>query len=109
MMSGYFHNKEATAATIDSEGWLHTGDIGCYDEQGYFTILDRTKEMIKVKALQVVPSELENVILKHPNVVEVGVVGVPDDRLGEAPRAYVVVSAPTSEAEIKELVHIHTS
>ncbi|KAK8751129.1 hypothetical protein OTU49_013101, partial [Cherax quadricarinatus] len=104
MMSGYFHNKEATAATIDSEGWLHTGDIGCYDEQGYFTILDRTKEMIKVKALQVVPSELENVILKHPNVVEVGVVGVPDDRLGEAPRAYVVVSAPTSEAEIKEFV-----
>ncbi|KAG7157935.1 4-coumarate--CoA ligase 3-like 4 [Homarus americanus] len=106
MMSGYFQNTDATSAIFDKEGWLYSGDIGRYDEEGFFTIVDRTKELIKVKALQVAPSELEDVILQHPKVVEVGVVGVPDERLGEAPRAYVVTSAPTTETDIKEFVKL---
>ncbi|XP_045606794.2 uncharacterized protein [Procambarus clarkii] len=90
MMSGYHNNPKATAETIDSEGWLHTGDVGHYDEEGFFKIVDRTKELIKVKAFQVSPSELEDVIRQHPDVLDVGVVGVQHDRLGEAPRAFVV-------------------
>ncbi|XP_042213614.1 4-coumarate--CoA ligase-like [Homarus americanus] len=103
-LSGYLNNPAATAETIDSEGWIHSGDIGSFDEEGFFRIVDRTKEFIKVKGNQVAPSELEGLILQHPNVVEVGVVGVPDDRLGEVPRAYVVTSAPTTQTEIKEFV-----
>nr|XP_027211375.1 4-coumarate--CoA ligase-like [Penaeus vannamei] len=100
MMKGYFQNPTATAETIDADGWLHTGDVGHYDERGFFKIVDRTKELIKVKGLQVSPSELEDLLRRCPAVVDVGVVGVPDDRLGEAPRAYVVTSKMVSEAFI---------
>ncbi|ROT80792.1 hypothetical protein C7M84_000459 [Penaeus vannamei] len=101
IMQGYFKNPTATAETIDADGWLHTGDIGHYDERGFFKIVDRTKELIKVKGLQVSPSELEDLLRQCPAVVDVGVVGVPDDRLGEAPRAYVVTSKMVSE----EFIH----
>ncbi|XP_069168779.1 uncharacterized protein [Procambarus clarkii] len=104
MMTGYYRKPDATSATIDSEGWLHSGDIGSCDEEGSFAIVDRIKDLIKVKALQVSPSELEEVVLQHPKVVEVSVVGVPDSRIGEAPRAYVVTSAPTTQDEITKFV-----
>ncbi|KAK4321332.1 hypothetical protein Pmani_007852 [Petrolisthes manimaculis] len=104
IMSGYDNNDKATQDTITEDGWVKSGDIGFYDEDGFFSVIDRSKELIKVKALQVAPSELEEVLLQHPKVVEAGVVGVPDERLGEAPRAYVVTSNPTTPNEIKEFV-----
>ena len=89
VMKGYYKNDKATAKTI-IDGWLHTGDIARYNEDGQFFIVDRLKELIKVKGLQVAPSELEDVIRRHPGVNDVAVVGVPDERAGELPRAYVV-------------------
>lgn len=109
MMTGYLNNEAATLATIDEDRWLHSGDIGYYDDKGSFTIVDRIKELIKVKALQVAPSELEEVLLQHPKVKEAGVTGVPHDRFGEAPRAYVVTSSPASEKEIHEFVASHVA
>jgi len=89
VMQGYYKNENATDKTI-IEGWLHTGDIAKYDDDGQFYIVDRLKELIKVKGLQVAPSEVEDLIRRHPGVNDVAVVGVPDDRAGELPRAYVV-------------------
>lgn len=89
VMKEYFNNSEATNKTI-IDGWLHTGDIATYDESKQFVIVDRLKELIKVKGLQVSPSELEDLIRRHPGVLDVAVVGVPDERLGESPRAYVI-------------------
>ncbi|XP_068218337.1 probable 4-coumarate--CoA ligase 1 isoform X2 [Palaemon carinicauda] len=92
MMTGYYRNEAATSSTIDSEGFLRSGDVGFIDSEGYVRIVDRTKELIKVKGLQVSPSEIENVLRKHPRVVDVGVVGVPHERYGEVPKAFVVAS-----------------
>ncbi|CAK1543171.1 unnamed protein product [Leptosia nina] len=91
VMKGYLNNEEATKETVDSEGWLHTGDVAYYDNEHYFYIVDRTKELIKVKGNQVSPTEIENVILQHPEVADVAVIGIPDERSGEVPRAYVVL------------------
>merc|ERR1711970_717182 len=88
-MPGYLNNSKATAESI-VDGWLHSGDIGYYDENKNVFIVDRLKELIKVKGLQVAPAELEDLIRRHPGVNDVAVVGVPDDRAGELPRAYVV-------------------
>lgn len=89
VMVGYHRNKVATKNTI-SEGWLHTGDVAKYREDGQFIIIDRLKELIKVKGFQVAPSELEDLIRQHEGVVEVAVTGIPDERAGELPRAYVI-------------------
>merc|ERR1719483_129002 len=89
VMVGYYRNDEATKDTIKN-GWLHTGDIAVVDKTGQYTIVDRLKELIKVKGLQVSPSELEDLIRRHPGVLDVAVIGVPDERTGEAPRAYVI-------------------
>jgi acyl-CoA synthetase (AMP-forming)/AMP-acid ligase II len=89
VMAGYYRNESATKKTV-IDGWLLTGDIANYDETGQFTIVDRLKELIKVKGLQVAPSELEDLIRRHPGVLDVAVVGVPDERSGELPRAYVI-------------------
>ncbi|XP_076032607.1 putative 4-coumarate--CoA ligase 3 [Oratosquilla oratoria] len=102
MMTGYLNRPDATSETIDSEGWLHTGDVGFYNEEGYFKIVDRTKELIKVKGLQVSPSEIEDVLLQHEAVQDVGVVGVPHDQLGEAPRAYIVLKKNVEEKAIHQ-------
>ena len=88
-MPGYFKNAKATAETI-IDGWLHSGDIGYYDEQGIVYLVDRKKELIKVKGLQVAPAELEDLIRGLAGVKDVAVIGIPDTRAGEAPRAYVV-------------------
>ncbi len=90
MMAGYLHNPEATAATIDGEGWLHTGDIARIDADGALFVVDRVKELIKVKGFQVAPAELEALLRAHPAVADAAVVPVPDERAGEVPKAYVV-------------------
>ncbi len=91
VMKGYLNNPEATAATIDADGWLHTGDVGFIDDDGHLTVVDRVKELIKVKGFQVAPAELEALLLTHPAVADAAVIGVPDDEAGELPRAFVVL------------------
>jgi acyl-CoA synthetase (AMP-forming)/AMP-acid ligase II len=91
VMKGYLNNPEATKATIDSEGWLHTGDIGHFDQDGYLYIVDRLKELIKYKGFQVAPSELEALLLTHPQISDAAVIGVPDVEAGEIPVAFIVV------------------
>lgn len=90
LMSGYHGNEDATRDVMTADGWLRTGDVARYDSEGYFYIVDRIKELIKVKGLQVSPTELEDELRGHPSVADVGVVGVSDARAGEVPRAYVV-------------------
>ena len=92
VMRGYLNNAEATAATVDAEGWLHTGDVAVVDSDGYFEIVDRLKELIKYKGFQVAPAELEALIITHPQVGDVAVIGVPDEEAGELPKAFVVAA-----------------
>ena len=91
VMSGYFEDDEQTAATIDADGWLHTGDIGSLDEAGYIKITDRKKDMYIVGGFNAYPAEIETSLLAHESIAEVAVVGVPDERLGEVGKAYVVL------------------
>ncbi|KIV99690.1 uncharacterized protein PV09_08681 [Verruconis gallopava] len=88
---GYLGNPVATADTFDKDGFVHTGDIGQFDEEGFLSITDRMKEMIKVKGIGIAPSELENLLLGHPIVSDVAVCGISDDRAGERPKAFVVL------------------
>jgi acyl-CoA synthetase (AMP-forming)/AMP-acid ligase II len=110
VMLGYLNNPEATARTIDAEGWLHTGDIACFDEAGQLFIRDRLKELIKVKGFQVAPAEVEAVLQSFPGVQDAAVIGVPDDEAGEVPMAFVVLAEGVQVADIfaflaKELSH----
>jgi 4-coumarate--CoA ligase len=86
------NNDAATGATIDDEGWLHTGDIGHFDSDGFLYVVDRLKELIKYKGFQVPPAELEGIILTHPAIADVAVIAVPDEEAGEIPKAFVVAS-----------------
>ncbi|XP_076765643.1 luciferin 4-monooxygenase [Xylocopa sonorina] len=90
IMKGYCNNEAATAATIDKDGWLHTGDVGYYDEEYYFFIVDRIKELIKYKGFQVPPAEMEAVLLMCPEVKDAAVIGLPDEAAGELPTAFIV-------------------
>lgn len=103
VMKGYLNNPEATAATVDGEGWLHTGDVGVVDEGGHLFIVDRLKELIKYKGFQVPPAELEALLLTHPEVADVAVIGVPDAQAGELPKAFVV-RAPGSDVQAVTLM-----
>jgi acyl-CoA synthetase (AMP-forming)/AMP-acid ligase II len=91
VMPGYLNNPEATAATIDEDGWLHTGDVGHVDEDDHFTIVDRLKELIKYKGFQVPPAELEALLVTHPSVADAAVIGIPDDEAGELPKAFIAL------------------
>ena len=98
VMKGYLNNDTATAETIDADGWLHTGDIGHFDHDGYLFLTDRVKELIKYKGFQVAPAELEATLLTHPGIADVAVIGVPDADAGEVPMAFIVTGsdpAPT--------------
>ena len=109
VMKGYLGNDEATAATVDADGWLHTGDVGKLDDAQHLYIVDRLKELIKYKGFQVPPAELEGVLINHAGVADVAVIGIPDDEAGEIPKAFVV-RAPGSEVgedELKALVAEH--
>ncbi|HEX6116317.1 MAG TPA: AMP-binding protein [Solirubrobacterales bacterium] len=101
VMKGYLGNDEATAATIDAEGWLHSGDIAVVDDEGSFEIVDRLKELIKYKGFQVPPAELEALLITHPKVQDVAVIGVADEEAGELPKAYIV---PGEEVDHEELM-----
>ncbi|CAG7728719.1 unnamed protein product [Allacma fusca] len=90
VMKGYFDNEGATNAVIDREGWFHTGDWGYFDEENYLFIVDRIKDIIKVKGFQVSPTEIENMLKEHAKVADVAVIGIPDFSAGELPRAFVV-------------------
>ena len=93
VMRGYFEDEAETRATIDERGWLHTGDVGIMDERGYLRITDRIKDMFIVGGFNAYPAEIENLMLRHPGIAQVAVVGVPDDRLGEVGMAFVVPRA----------------
>jgi len=109
VMTGYLNNPAATAETIDEEGWLHTGDIAIIDEHGHMSIVDRLKELIKFKGFQVAPAELEALIITHPDVADVAVIGVPDEEAGEVPKAFVTprAGAEVTLGAIQELVSEH--
>jgi acyl-CoA synthetase (AMP-forming)/AMP-acid ligase II len=100
VMKGYLNNPEATASTVDADGWLHTGDIGVVDDAGYLTVVDRLKELIKVKGFQVAPAELESLLLKHPLIADVAVIPIDDEDSGEVPKAIVVAKAPLTADEV---------
>jgi len=104
VMLGYLNCPEATRATIDGDGWLHTGDIGHADEDGHFFIVDRLKELIKYKGMQIAPAELESVLLSHPAVADAAVVAHKDDEAGEIPHAFVVLKAPATAADLMAFV-----
>jgi len=91
VMLGYLDDAEATALAIDADGWLHTGDVGRLDERGYLTITDRLKDMYICGGFNVYPAEVEQALAGHPAVAESAVIGVPDGRLGEVGRAFVVL------------------
>ena len=105
VMKGYFENEKATRETFDSEGYLRTGDLGFVDDEGYFYIVDRLKELIKVKGHQVAPSELENLIREIPGVADVAVIGVPHDAYGEVPRAYIVRGGDQPEVRSEHIAN----
>lgn len=98
VMCGYWNNPEETARTIQ-DGWLKTGDIGFMDTNGYVTITDRKKDMILVSGFNVYPNEVEGVVMAHPGVAECAVIGVPDERSGEAVRLVIVKKDPSLTRE----------
>jgi acyl-CoA synthetase (AMP-forming)/AMP-acid ligase II len=97
VMKGYLNQPGATAASIDAERFFHSGDIARVDDQGYFRIVDRLKELIKYKGLQIAPAELEAVLLTHPAVADAAVIPIPDEDAGEVPKAFVVRRGDVTE------------
>ena len=93
IMKGYLNRPEETADCLDRDGWYHTGDVGYVDDEGFFFIVDRTKELIKYKGMQVAPAELEALLLTHPAILDAAVVRKADEEAGEVPKAYVVLKA----------------
>jgi acyl-CoA synthetase (AMP-forming)/AMP-acid ligase II len=104
VMRGYLNRPEATAQTVTPDGWLRTGDIGYADEDGDFYIVDRLKELIKYKAYQVAPAELEAVLLSHPMVADAAVIPSPDAAAGEVPKAFVVLKGEACAEELMAFV-----
>jgi 4-coumarate--CoA ligase len=111
VMKGYLNNDEATRHTIDDDGWLHTGDIAVIDEHQHVSIVDRVKELIKYKGFQVPPAELEALLITHPAVLDVAVVGVGDEEAGELPKAFVVrrPGAELTPEEVQAFVAEHVA
>jgi HIP---CoA ligase len=99
VMQGYLDDDASTRDAIDADGWLHTGDIGVLDECGYLRITDRLKDMYIVGGFNCYPAEIESVLAEHPDIAQVAVIGVPDERLGEVGKAFVVPRAGTLCAE----------
>ncbi|KAJ0536785.1 putative acid--thiol ligase [Helianthus annuus] len=107
IMKGYLNDPESTKTTIDSDGWLHTGDIGLIDDDDELFIVDRLKELIKYKGFQVAPAELEALLLTHPEISDVAVVPMVNEAAGEVPVAFVVKTKDSivTEDDIKQFVH----
>jgi long-chain acyl-CoA synthetase len=107
-MKGYWQRPEATAETIDADGWLKTGDIGVIDPDGYIRIVDRKKDMILVSGFNVYPNEIEDAAARHPGVLESAAVGVPDEKSGEVVKLFVVKKDPNlTEADL--LKHLRSN
>ncbi|MFN9202015.1 MAG: 4-coumarate--CoA ligase family protein [Gemmatimonas sp.] len=104
VMKGYFNKPEATAACMTDEGWFKTGDVAVADEHGWFRIVDRVKELIKYKGLQVAPAELEALLLGHPSIADAAVIPVPDPEAGEVPKAFLVLRAPMTAEEVMQFI-----
>jgi acyl-CoA synthetase (AMP-forming)/AMP-acid ligase II len=104
VMRGYLHRPDETLAVLDADGWFHTGDLGHADEDGHVFIVDRLKELIKYKGMQVPPAELEAVLLAHPAVADAAVVPFPDAEAGEIPRAFVVRKGAATAEELMSFV-----
>ena len=104
VMPGYLDDAESTAATIDENGWLHTGDRGTYTEQGYFRILGRSNDMLIVGGFNVYPAEVEDMMREHPGIENAALVGVPDPRLGEVVCAFVIPRGPEDRLSEKEII-----
>jgi acyl-CoA synthetase (AMP-forming)/AMP-acid ligase II len=109
VMKGYLNRPEATAAMIDADGWLHSGDIGYADDDGCFFVVDRLKELIKYKGLQIAPAELEAVLLAHPAIADAAVVPMPDEDAGQVPKAFVVLKSIVPAEEILAFVAEHVA
>jgi len=105
IMKGYINDPKATSETIDSDGWLHSGDVGFYDEDKQFFVVDRLKELIKYNGFQVPPAELEGLLLTHPKVKDVGVIGIPDEEVGERAMAFIVAQ-PGVQLAAKEVIDL---
>ena len=103
VMDNYLDEPEETAATVDDDGWLHTGDVGVMDDRGYLKITDRTKDMFIVGVFNAYPAEIENLLLRNESIAQVAVVGVPDDRMGEVGMAFVVLR-PSARMTPDELI-----
>jgi acyl-CoA synthetase (AMP-forming)/AMP-acid ligase II len=104
VMKGYLNNPDATAAMIDGDGWLHTGDVGSADESGCFFVVDRVKELIKYKGMQIAPAELEAVLLAHPAIADAAVVPLADEEAGQVPKAFVVLKDESTAEDIMTYV-----
>ena len=100
VMKGYFNKPEATALCMTDDGWFKTGDVAVVDATGWFAIVDRVKELIKYKGMQVAPAELEALLLSHPGIADAAVIPIPDEEAGEIPKAYIVTRAPLAGDEI---------
>ena len=109
VMKGYLNNPEATARTVDADGWLRTGDIGVVDDEGYLQVVDRLKELIKVKGFQVAPAELEALLLKHPAITDAAVIPVADEDCGEVPKAFVVGRDGLTAEDVASFVEARVS
>ncbi|NDJ36222.1 MAG: 4-coumarate--CoA ligase family protein, partial [Chloroflexi bacterium] len=109
VIKGYLNNPEATAASIDGDGWFRTGDIAEVDEDGYVAIVDRVKELIKYKGYSVAPARLEGILIAHPAILDAAVIPSPDEEAGEVPKAFVVVKEPVSEEDIMAYVAEHVA
>jgi len=109
VMTGYWKDEEKTAKTIDKDGWVHTGDVGYVDEDGYFFLAGRSSDMIIRAGENISPEELENVIRNYPKVDDVAIIGVPDETWGEEPRAVVILKKgeESTEEEIMEYCREH--
>ena len=103
VMKGYLNNEEATRDMIDADGWLHTGDIGKADADGYLYVVDRLKELIKYKGFPIAPAELEAAVQSHPAVADAAVIPSPDDEAGEVPKAFVVLR-PDAQATADDIM-----
>ena len=97
VMAGYLDDAEATSATLSPDGWLRTGDLGVLDERGYLRIVGRIKDMFIVGGFNVYPAEIENALLRHPDIRQAAVIGIPDERLGEVGMAFVVTASGSGE------------
>jgi acyl-CoA synthetase (AMP-forming)/AMP-acid ligase II len=106
-MRGYLNAPEATAAAIDADGWLHTGDLGSMDERGYLRIAGRIKEMIIRGGVNIYPSEIEAILLAHPAVAEAAVVGQPSREMGEEVAAFVIPKSPITAPDLAAHCRAH--